>query len=533
MQLSLARSGEPYRRARIATVSDHSMPAGAAFVTARLQGILVPPPGRPHTLVLELTGGARLQVGDAVSDLKPDPAIHRHVFAVAPSDHGIPFSLQYMPFNTPAFFRLLVWDRDQRTLSPMPRTWCYPTLAETTRSETPRTRMHWIALALLGLSLAAFRRATPPLERASAAATSPMPVLVAMASLLALYGGTALLRMRNGEPLQRGDARAFLEATRSLVEDGDLDLHGQAQLHLYEGSTPNAFLSESETVVALGKNGELYPKHPWLLPVLAAPFYRALGERGFIVLNLLALMLIAGAMYASARLAQASPRASALVTVLLGASPIFIAYAYSISIDLLGAALGVAGAVLAACQFPLLGGLLLGGSLLARVTHVWLVLAAVLVMARWRALFRLGLGLAIPIACLLVMNWRMFGDPLVMSYNRVLVLVQGERAIASHTGLFDRALIAGLLEQLIDWPRGLIYAAPLALLAWIGWPRLLCRRGALALAWCVAAAGLCITFAVYVYAADSPFGVRFLLPVVGLAAAPLASALGRLGGDSP
>jgi hypothetical protein len=123
------------------------------------------------------------------------------------------------------------------------------------------------------------------------------------------------------------------------------------------------------------------------------------------------------------------------------------------------------------------------------------------------------------------MNWKMFGDPFELSYNRVLVLVQGERALASHESLFNRSLLAGVLDQMFQWPRGLLFTAPLSVLAWFGLPWFFRKSGSLALVFTLGTWGIYLMFATYEYFADSPFGLRFLLPMVSLSAAPLACIL--------
>jgi hypothetical protein len=235
--------------------------------------------------------------------------------------------------------------------------------------------------------------------------------------------------------------------------------------------------------------------------------------------------LLAAAMYWCASAAGAEPRLAALVTLLLAASPMLLGMSYSISSDLSGAALCTAGLALVARGWPFVGGLLAGASLLTRVTDGWIALAAVLLLLRSPSVLRFVLGCIPPVAVLLAMNWHMFGSPFRMSYDNVLVLVQGQHAIASHSGLFDRALGTGMMEQMFEWPRGLAFSAPLATLAWLGLPLLVKQRALLGLATLVGAGGLYATFAMHVYTGDSPFGLRYLLPIIGLAAVPLGALL--------
>jgi hypothetical protein len=356
-----------------------------------------------------------------------------------------------------------------------------------------------------------------------------VPALAAALGVLAVvYAVSVVSRTLGGEVLHKGDARALVDATRSVADDRDLDMRGQASLHLYEGSTPGVSLSESESVVALGRHGEMYPKHPWLLAVMGAPFYRLWQENGMLALNGIFLLALAAAMFALAHAAGAAPRICAVAAVLLGASPVLTAFSYGISIDVPGTAFAALGLAALCWRFPTLAGLLFGLAILARVTHGCLLFGALFLLSDWRAAVRFACGLLPPIGALMAMNWHMFGGAFEMSYNHVLVLVQGEHATASHGDLFDRSLVSGLLDQLCEWPHGLLFSAPVAVLGWLGIPWLVRRAPALALSLVVAATSLYVLFASYVYANDSPFGLRFLLPLIGLAAAPLAVLLERL-----
>src|SRR5262245_26357771 len=208
-------------------------------------------------------------------------------------------------------------------------------------------------------------------------------------------------------------------------------------LDRYEHPASKSYCSEFESIVALGKNGRFYPKHPWIFAVLAAPLHALGGFWGPVLLNALALLLLAWTMYLTCCAVGVGARVSAALMVLLGASPMLLEFAYNISVDALGSAVGMAGLAAVLLQWPLVGGLLLGASLLVRLTYGWLAVAAVFVIASRTQAVRLGVGLLVPIAVLLAMNWRMFGGPLEMSYNHVLVIVNGERAIGTHADLFD------------------------------------------------------------------------------------------------
>jgi hypothetical protein len=247
-----------------------------------------------------------------------------------------------------------------------------------------------------------------------------------------------------------------------------------------------------------------------------------------LALNGVFLLALGAAMFAVAHAAGAAPRICAAAAVLLGASPVLTAFSYGISIDVPGAAF--AASVLAALcwRFPTLAGLLFGLAILARVTHGCLLFGALFLLPTGAPRYGSRAGSLPPIGAWMAMNWHMFGGPFEMSYNHVLVLVQGEHATATARGPVRSLAGLGPARSAVR-----VAARPPVQRAgrgagWLGLPWLVRRAPALALGLVVAASSLYVLFAAYVYANDSPFGLRFLLPIIGLAAAPLAVLLERL-----
>jgi hypothetical protein len=520
VQTFASPGGPLLARFEVSSLSDRQLPRG--FGQAHLEGFFTPPGNGSLTLVLEVTGGARLVIDDQVTETTFGDNVQRKLLEV-PAGGPVPLSLDYVPGRSQPLLRILHWDRAHARVQSLPGSWVRPSLCEVGASATTRQCSRIAALVMLLLALLVARAAVPPAT--SVAHRGHVRVAgAAIAVLTLVYLITILGRVWAHESPIKGDAHVLVDATRSLIEDHDLDLRGQASLHLYEPGGPNVYLSEADSVVALGKNGAMYPKHAWLFALLGAPWYGLGGTTGLVVWNAILLVVLGAAMYAIAAAAGVSPVIAGGTAVLLGLSPLVIVHTYAISIDVLGAALSMAGFALVLWRRPGLGGLLIGASLLARITYAPIAAAAFLALNRWRHASLLIVGLAVPLCALGVMNWHMFGGPLEMSYNHVLVMVNGERAVAGHGDLFDRSLIQGALEQMFEMPRGLIVTAPLAVLAWLGLPRLVRQAGPLALGSALAAVVIYVLFAIYVYGEEHPF-VRFLLPLVGLAAAPLASLL--------
>jgi hypothetical protein len=523
--LSIFASSDPVpsSRLKVQAVANHAVPSSVGYRYLRADAFFRPDPPQPVDLVVEIIGGARLDIGGHRVTVPMSEELHRDMLTLPSLPEGAGLTMEYVPAHAPPFFRILSWDRIARTLGPLPERWLYA--RKELVGQTDRTRRLLLAMAVAAATgaLVLFGLALPRFRATSSITFGPG--LIALPLLALLYAGMIAGRFYYGETLLRRDAPALLAATRSLAEDGDLDLHGQSDLDRYEHPASKTYCSEFESIVALGTNGSFYPKHPWIFAVLSAPLYALAGIWGPLLLNAVALLLLAWTMYLTCCAVGVDARVSAALMVLIGASPMLLEFAYNISVDALGSAVGMAGLAAVMLQWPLVGGLLLGVSLLVRLTYGWLAVAAVFVIASRSQAVRLCLGLLAPIAVLLAMNWRMFGGPLEMSYNHVLVIVNGERATGTHADLFDRDLVTGIVDQMlqIKLPGGLIVTAPLAVLAWLGIIPLARRSGRLALGWMLASAGLYLTFARYVYTSFGNYvGYRFLIPIIGLAALPLA-----------
>jgi hypothetical protein len=88
------------------------------------------------------------------------------------------------------------------------------------------------------------------------------------------------------------DEAVYHQATRDLVETGSLGL----QTGYEELRSP-----ELATLFIWVHDGRVVPSYPYLFPALAAPFFALLGYRGLFVLNALAFVGVALAVYALAR----------------------------------------------------------------------------------------------------------------------------------------------------------------------------------------------------------------------------------------
>lgn len=359
----------------------------------------------------------------------------------------------------------------------------------------------------------------PPSRRAALAPALGLALGLALGPPLALYLGIVATGF-DGDHYLRGDCPYYYAAAESLLRDGDLDLGNQLPGELRHHSTD----------VALDRFGRLVPKHPLVLPLLALPLVAAFGQPGALVFNLLQLTALLGVLYGLA-LRCAGPWAAAVAVALTGTATLLPRYAWNFSPDVLATLLLAAGLLaLPAEREPaplrhLAAGLLLGLAVVAKLPYlVALPGALALVGSPWRrALPPLVAGLALPLALWALLNSHLFGSPLTSGYDRIAILGQGEVRTYSQRDDFDLPLRRGLAGQLLDRRHGLLPTTPLTLVSLAALPLLARRRPRLALAVGMTAAALLLFFSRYELWYTSAYGNRFLMPVVALAALPLAA----------
>jgi hypothetical protein len=205
-----------------------------------------------------------------------------------------------------------------------------------------------------------------------------------------------------------------------------------------------------QDVFAVSGGGRLVSKHPLLLSLIAAPFYGVFGNWGFWLLTLILVLVIFFALRGAAeKIAGRDCGMLVLVVGLLGTQIVF--YSYSLSYDLLAAALVICGYALL-LGAPLWGSFLLTLSCLIRPAFILLALplsAARGLDCDTRGRFDLAFGAAGALALLAGSNTMLWGGPLVTAYHRFPQIVGGALAFPHASMTFSLAVFAA------DWGKKL------------------------------------------------------------------------------
>jgi hypothetical protein len=332
------------------------------------------------------------------------------------------------------------------------------------------------------------------------------------------------------------DGRFYVNVATTIVEDLSLEQHRFAA-SWYSGTLGwNHDLDPGWSNVALGRNGEHWPKHPYLLPLFASPLYFALGLPATLLFNLLMLGVIAAGLFRFAR-AYADPESAALAAVLFAFASIVVASAYDFSTDVLMLALFAQGLAAVKERRGIWAGLAVGACVVIKPTALMLLPSLVLLFfertspreavpepARTRnELGRALLGGTVVLALFALANTWMYGRPWWSGYNRTLVTAGGAPALASHTDSFSVPLEAGL-ERVLLGDYGLLSAFGVLALAAPGLVLLARARPRASLAAVLGVSFSLIVFSLYVYE-----GHRFHWPALALLVPALASSLAWLG----
>ena len=273
---------------------------------------------------------------------------------------------------------------------------------------------------------------------------------------------TFIARTKEMSFFPEGPAARVAEASRAIWQEGSFVPRGFIAIRdeVQSRSAKNGTLFNQD-VFALGKHGELLPKHSWFSMVMGALFYGAFGEPGFWIFHhLAAFLLIAFTGLIGAQLSERDTTLPVLVGALAGTQMIFHIVTFAIDIH---AACLVLAALWLAKDSPLLGGAL---SVLSWFARPALILLLPLTLLFWRiedrshtALLRSMVGAAIGAAVVLVTNMFFFGEWFTSIYHHLPLFKAGIMGIDPHPIGFNPLVLSA------DWSKKL-FDADIGLLRW-------------------------------------------------------------------
>lgn len=321
-----------------------------------------------------------------------------------------------------------------------------------------------------------------------------------------------------------GDGAFYMNVARGLLENHSLRQEKMHPHSWYERDMGwNRDLDGAWSNIALGRHGEWWPKHPILLPIAATPFIWAFGPIGSLVFQFLAWLAGVAFVYRIAARLVSRPAALAAACA-FAVTPWIAERVWGFNNDVFYTALLLAAVDAALGAKAAAAGLLLGIAIFAKATNVLYgpgLLFLFLARRDFRGALRFCLFAAGPTVLLLAMNTYLFGSPLRIGYDRILVREAGQIATHSHSGDFHWSRMRSGLERALLGGDGFLGRFPLFFPALAGWALLFARRRwaeALALGWCIAVP---IAF----HAPFTWYRLEFNLPQAALSAALLSALL--------
>jgi hypothetical protein len=256
-----------------------------------------------------------------------------------------------------------------------------------------------------------------------------------------------------------------------------------------------------------------------------------MGEPGALVFNLVQLMILLGVLYALAR-QVARPAAASAAVIFTFAGSSLPHYVWNYSPDLFATLLLMGGTLALASgdrvREALFGGLLLAAACVAKPPLI-VFLPGSLLLRKWsrKGTLTACAGGAVPFAAFGLMNFHLFGSPLITSYDRIATLVSGHVVTVTQRSSFDLPIASGMYGQIFEAQHGLLATSPVTLVALAGIPWLVGRRPRLAVHLVVGSLALFLLYSTYDQWNASHYGNRFLIPAVAALSVPLAAAIER------
>jgi hypothetical protein len=346
-------------------------------------------------------------------------------------------------------------------------------------------------------------------------------VALAIPSLVNL---AILVHRYDGEDYMRGDCPYYYYTAQAMRRGFGVDL----SLLLPGG------WSKHLDQIAWSAAGRPVPKHPVTMPVISLPFIALLGRHGALAFNVVQMTALVSILYALA-LQIARPWAACGAVVLTYVASFLPHYLWNYSPDICATTLlagGVLLVMIAERPWTLVaGGVLLGAAVTAKYPYVVFIPGALLLVRRLsiaRAAM-LAVGIALPVMALLAFDAQVFGSPFATGYDRILTMDrQYQPVVYSQRASFGLPFREGAIGQLLDRQHGLVFTSLITLISLAGFLPLLRRSPRLGVYIATGSLVLFALFSTYDQWSASHYGNRFLIPIVALAAVPLAALLDLL-----
>ncbi len=311
-----------------------------------------------------------------------------------------------------------------------------------------------------------------------------------------------------------------IQIVQSLAQDGDLDLKNQLE--------NNPLLAADQ--IALGKNGQWYPLHEFLMSIFTVPLYFLMGLDACLFFNALIAIGTAAVLFLICA-EYSSIAASFFAVVLTTSSGILLGASYSFSNDLFGCFFLILSYYLVLKRQDKTAGFVWGLSVLARTINAVslpvFLFATILFNKNKDRKFHCAvnfLAAGFPFFIIFCLsNYWMFGSLWETSYwHWVVVDKNGDLVSKSYKQYFSQPLVLSFLRTFFEREGGFFAGAPLALLSFSFGLRLFFIKYRKDFLFFMLLCLVFFLFAVFFQAFPGNWGNRYLISIALLSALPLS-----------
>lgn len=321
-----------------------------------------------------------------------------------------------------------------------------------------------------------------------------------------------------------GPSGRVAETAKSIWNSGNLET--PENLELAKNISESASKEKQvfwQDAFALEKNGRIYPKHSLITSLIAAPFYGAFGEFGFLIFQTLNSFGVCICLsFSLSKFTKNNMYFFSLFGLSFLTQTFIGRYNYDFGYDLHAAFFILLGLALS-FNFPFWGSFSYTLSLFVRPSHI-LILPFLLIsqeeMIKNKKFLRNALlGFSFGLILYTLNNYYLWGSPFLTSYDRIPFFDEnGQMFITEHLKGFDwMELRSNLKEKLFGLKHGLITYN----LCYLAFPLVIwhIKNTKLKISFCSLLLGS-IIYTIYIfsygYLEASGIGNRFLLPAIYL-----------------
>ena len=262
---------------------------------------------------------------------------------------------------------------------------------------------------------------------------------------------TFLSRVYTTDIALMGDSYYYYKIMISMVEDFDIEVSNNIFDDIYQYEY-DIFYSP----FSLGKNGKIYPKHPVLVSFLAIPFYLLFrgsnnGMTALLIFVASTVLILYLLIYIYIREYYDTKTSIITFLLLLYSTPMIKETGFGS--DLIIAIFIFGGLYCLEKNRPSLGGLMLGFSVIGRVTSLLFIFLLPILLLREKTKKNIIKALPfilIPLIIFGIFNYCYFGSPFTTGYDRTLCYKGGKVTIESHKNLYSKNLFDGFKRIFIQ-----------------------------------------------------------------------------------